>query len=136
MNLRATLTAAWALVTGLAGGWLVLSPWALGGQQAGQPWTSMTQGTVFTGLGLLILGVIGLVASAPPLVRRRRASGVIARAPQAAANGAGQDPSEPDLETTLVALARALTADLESSRPTNRVTATQPAAGRGEDDRP
>jgi len=80
----------------------------------------MTQGTVFTGLGLVILGVIGLVASAAHLVRGRRTTGVIARAPQAAADGAGQAASGPDLETTLVALARALTADLESSRPADR----------------
>jgi len=120
MNFRATLTSAGALVTGLAGGWLVLSPWALGGQQAGQAWTSMTQGTVLTGLGLVILGVIGLVASVAQLVRGRRAASVIAGAPQAATDGAGQAASGPDLETTLVALARALTADLESSGPADR----------------
>jgi len=73
MKLRATMTSAWALLTGLAGGWLILSPWALAEQPAGQAWAPATQTAVFTGLGLVVLAVIGLVAvtqACIPLLRR------------------------------------------------------------------
>src|SRR5438270_8810473 len=60
MTVRIILGASWALVVGLAGGWLMLSPWALAEQASGRDWTSVTQAQFFTGLGLVVLAVAGL----------------------------------------------------------------------------
>ena len=109
MRLRTTLTTAWALVTGLAGGWLILSPWAFAEQPSGEAWTSVTQAAVFTGLGLVALAVIGLVAVIVQVRGGLRAAGVIA--PRAALAPAA---SSPELEPALVALAQALAADLSA----------------------
>ena len=117
MKLRATMTSAWALLTGLAGGWLILSPWALAEQPTGQTWTAATQTAVFTGLGLVVLAVIGLVAVFVEVVSGLRPAGAPVHAPRAAVARAGRAAEAPEFETTLVALAQALVADLASSRP-------------------
>src|SRR5215472_15029581 len=120
MKLRATMTSAWALLTGLAGGWLILSPWAFAEQPTGQALTPATQSAVFTGLGLVVLAVIGLVAVFVVVVSGLRPAGGPVHAPRAAVARAGraaEAPEAPEFETTLVALAQALVADLASSRP-------------------
>ena len=117
MKLRATMTSAWALLTGLAGGWLILSPWAFAEQPTGQAWTPATQSAVFTGLGLVVLAVIGLVAVFVEVVSGLRPARAPVHAPRDAGARAGQATEAPEFETTLVALAQALVADLASSRP-------------------
>jgi len=117
MKLRATMTSAWALLTGLAGGWLILSPWSLAEQPAGQAWAPATQTAVFTGLGLVVLAVIGLVAVTVQVVSGLRPAGALAHAARAPVARAGQTAEAPEFETTLVALAQALVADLASSTP-------------------
>src|SRR5438094_119352 len=62
MTLRLIVGLGWSLAAGLAGGWLVLSPWALGEQGNGD-WTTVTRTEVPSGLGLLVLAVAG---PAPP----------------------------------------------------------------------
>ena len=57
MVVRIVLGSAWALIVGLAGGWLMLSPWALGQQPPGKGWTAATQADFFTGVGLVVLAV-------------------------------------------------------------------------------
>ena len=61
MTLRAVLALAWSLIIGLAGGWLILSPWAVGQQPSSGDWTAVTNAQVRTGVGLLVLAIIGLV---------------------------------------------------------------------------
>ena len=117
MKLRATMTSAWALLTGLAGGWLILSPWALAEQRTGQAWTAATQTAVFTGLGLVLLAVIGLVAVIVEVVSGLGPTRALVHAPRAAGARAAEAAETPEFETTLVALAQALVADLASSRP-------------------
>jgi hypothetical protein len=122
MVVRIVLGTAWALIVGLAGGWLMLSPWALGQQPSGKDWTSVTQTEFFTGLGLVVLAILGLGLVASQAISVLRESGVLgrsrARAPAREARRASDGASAPDpaeLETTLVGLAQALTRELESA---------------------
>jgi hypothetical protein len=128
MIIRTILGAGWALAVGLAGGWLMLSPWALGEQASGSDWTSVTQTQFFTGLGLVILAVAGLAFVAMQAVRGLRQAGVMAAPPRTAASpdaprgagAGGTEASSEEFESALVSLAQALTREL------------QPQAGRPE----
>ncbi|HKF76692.1 MAG TPA: hypothetical protein VKF59_11165 [Candidatus Dormibacteraeota bacterium] len=106
---------AWSLVTGLAGGWLMLSPWAFAEQQSGSSWTDVTQTAFFTGLGLVVLALLGLVVAVGQAVRLLRTAGMIATAPRAARTTAAANGS-PEFEGALVALAQALAADLAAEQ--------------------
>jgi len=132
MVVRIVLGTAWALVTGFAGGWLMLSPWALGQQPSGKDWTVVTQTEFFTGLGLVILAVVGLalVAAQSFAVLReagvtdRREATVSGRSVRAGADGTGaSNPAE--FENTLMGLAQALTRELQSQ------SGPAPAPGQG-----
>ena len=114
MTLRTVVSLSWSLIVGLVGGWLMLCPWALGGQAANGDWTSVTRAEFFTGLGLVALAAICLVvvaAQVVPVLTGGAAAGVRSRRDQAR-NGAAGESAE--LESTLVAVAKALTADLMS----------------------
>jgi hypothetical protein len=114
MTLRTVVSLSWSLIVGLVGGWLMLSPWALGGQASGGDWTSVTRAEFFTGLGLLALAAICLIVVATqvvPVLTGGQAGGVRSSRDQAR-NGAAGESAE--LESTLVAVAQALTADLMS----------------------
>jgi hypothetical protein len=123
MTVRVVVATSWALAVGLAGGWLMLSPWALGEQPSGKDWTSVTQTEFFTGLGLVVLALAGLVLLASQALRSLRQAGVLGGR-QASASGSRQrgsvaadgsgDISSPEFESALVALAQALTRDLQS----------------------
>ena len=122
MVVRILLGTAWVLIVGLAGGWLMLSPWALGQQPSGKDWTSATQTEFFTGLGLVVLAVLGLGLVASQAISVLRESGGLGRgqtrAPAREGRRASDGASAPDsaeLETTLVGLAQALTRELESA---------------------
>jgi hypothetical protein len=126
MTVRVVLGTSWALAVGLAGGWLMLSPWALGQQPSGKDWTSVTRTEFFTGLGLVVLALAGLVLVTSQAVRSLRQAGVLGGR-QAAAGGSRQrgagaadgsgDISSPEFESALVALAQALTRDLQAQAP-------------------
>lgn len=107
---------AWSLVTGLAGGWLMLSPWAFAEQQSGANWTEVTRTAFFTGLGLVILALLGLVVVMAQAVGLLRAAGVLAPASRASRPTAAAPNGSPDFEGALVALAQALAADLSSQQ--------------------
>lgn len=120
MVVRIVLGSAWALIVGLAGGWLMLSPWALSQQPSGKDWTSVTRADFFTGLGLVVLAVLGLVLVASQTIAVLRASEVLGRretrASSRGARRASDGASAPDsaeLESTLVGLAQALTRELQ-----------------------
>jgi hypothetical protein len=123
MTVRIVLGASWALAVGLAGGWLMLSPWALGEQASGRDWTSVTQAEFFTGLGLVVLAVAGLgLVAVQALQGLRRAAAIGRRSmpagsqPEArdGARARGTEASSEEFETALVGLAQALTRELES----------------------
>ena len=119
MTLRLILGLGWSLVAGLAGGWLVLAPWALG-EQGGGGWTTVTRNEVLTGLGLVVLALAGVVIVAAQTVRSLRDAGVLAPSRSAARSDAGVT-SSPEMERALIALAQALADDLDTQR--------EPAAG-------
>jgi hypothetical protein len=119
MTLRLIFGLGWSLVTGLAGGWLVLAPWALG-EQGGGDWTTVTRNELFTGVGLIVLAMSGVAVVAAQVVRALRDAGVLVPSGAAARSGAGVT-SSPEMERALIALAQALADDLETQH--------QPAAG-------
>ena len=123
MTLRAVLALAWSLVIGLAGGWLILSPWAVGQQPGSGDWTSVTTAQVRTGAALIVLAVIGLVLAILEGVSALRQAGVLAPrapAPQRAQAGFGAreqtESSNGELDRALISLATTLAADLDRSR--------------------
>jgi len=131
MTLRAVLALAWSFVMGLAGGWLILSPWAVGQQPGSGAWTPVTTAQVRTGAALLVLAVIGLVLAILEGVSVLRKAGVLAaRAPSPQRTGgrsvAREQPesSTEDLDRALISLATTLAADFDPSR---RPAAPEPA---------
>lgn len=113
MVLRVVVGVSWSLITGLAGGWLALSPWALGEQPSSGDWTNVTQTQFWTGAGLMALAVVCLVVVAVQLAGSVRAApagqyaGARNRSAAAGPGGAG-----PEMDAALIALANALVADL------------------------
>ena len=114
MTLRLIFGMGWSLVTGLAGGWLMLAPWVLG-EQGGGDWTTVTRNELFTGLGLIVLAVAGVVIVAAQTVRSLRDAGVMAPS-RAAARSNGGVTSSPEMERARIALAQALADDLDTQR--------------------
>jgi hypothetical protein len=115
VTLRAVVGAAWALVLGLAGGWLVLAPWAVGGQGGGG-WTTETRNEVLSGVGLVALALAALGILAAQAVSALREAGVLRQRP-AGAQGGAEPATSPEMEAALVELATALAADLRSQSP-------------------
>jgi len=123
MTLRAVLALAWSFVMGLAGGWLILSPWAVGQQPVSGDWTPVTTAQVRTGAALLVLAVIALVLAILEGVSVLREAGVLAaraRAPQRAEGRLGAreqaESSTEDLDRALISLATTLAADFDRNR--------------------
>lgn len=107
-----TMGAIGAVFAMLAGGWLMLAPFALGYQPDGADWADPTHADFWAGLGLLVLGVIVLLLSAVDLVGRLRAAGAIAskRPEPVAAEPAG--PPAPAADDELTSLLKPLIAAL------------------------
>jgi hypothetical protein len=127
MIVRPVAALVWALVSGLAGGWLVLSPWALGTQAAGGGWTDATRSVVATGAFLVLLAVIGLLVAIADVLRTFRTLGVVQPKPspaqtapqpqaQPAAAAAPAAPADVDMDNLLAALARVLADELSQQR--------------------
>jgi len=114
MTFRLIFGLGWSLVAGLAGGWLVLAPWALAAQGGGD-WTTATRNEVFSGLGLLALALAGIAIVAVQSIRSLRDAGVLAPTARSAASG-DTVTSSPEMEKALIALAQALAEDLDSQR--------------------
>ncbi|HEY7201697.1 MAG TPA: hypothetical protein VIC57_15855 [Candidatus Dormibacteraeota bacterium] len=114
MTFRLVFGLGWAIVAGLAGGWLVLAPWALGTQGAGD-WTTVTRNQVFSGAGLIALALAGIAIVALQSIRSLRDAGVLAPSPRSAARSDGVT-SSPEMEQALIALAQALAEDLDNQR--------------------
>jgi hypothetical protein len=114
MTLRLILGLGWSFVAGLAGGWLVLAPWALGVQGSGD-WTTVTRTEVATGAGLVVLAVAGIVIVAVQSLRTLREAGVLAPSRPTSRTTDGVTAS-PEMEKALIALAQALADDLDAQR--------------------
>src|SRR5207302_10588168 len=75
MAVRWTIGLLWALLIGLAGGWLVLTPWALGDQAPGARWSTVTDNEVGAGLGLILLAVVCVAVLGRQTVKMLRGPG-------------------------------------------------------------
>ena len=112
----------------LAGGWLILAPFALGYQPYGADWVSQTTNDFVVGIPVAVVALISFALFFFSLLGSLRAAGVIAARtrPQAVATPA-ETPSQAvaapvaasnqsDLDRTLATLAQALAADLNARR--------------------
>ncbi len=111
MTTRTIVGLSWSFISGLAGVWLLLSPWTLGEQHGGD-WTTVTRTQFGTGLGLAVLGGIGTIVVVAQVVGALRASGVLRHPTARAAASAASSRSTQEMEQVLVSLASALAADL------------------------
>jgi len=117
-----------SLVIFLAGGWLILAPFALGYQPYGADWVSQTTNDFVVGICLAAVALIAFVLFFASLLGSLRAAGVIAARPRPQAVAvpaqtlpqAGAVPAaasnQSDLDRTLATLAQALAADLNARR--------------------
>ena len=134
MTLRTMLGIGWSILVGLAGGWLVLTPWALNVQGDGD-WTDLTKGAFWTGLALLAICAIGLAVTIGMIMRTLAP----ARPPRQQLAAAGEDQAE--LDRALLQIASKLAADLnapangQTNGVANGSTRGQPAAQAADDER-
>jgi hypothetical protein len=120
-----------SLIILLAGGWLVLAPFALGYQAYGADWVSQTTNDFWVGIPVAVVALVSFVLFFAGLIGALRASGVLLaqprpqqqfatpvsapmQTPAAVVPAANTDQS--DLDRTLATLAAALAADLSSRR--------------------
>jgi hypothetical protein len=101
-----------AVVAMLVGGWLLLAPFALAYQPQDADWADPTHVDFWTGLGLLVLGAIVLIASTVDLVGRLRAAGAITSNRPAPATPEPAAPPAPAADDELAALLKPLIAAL------------------------
>jgi hypothetical protein len=125
-----------ALVVLLAGGWLMLAPFALGYQPDGAGWVDATHADFWTGLGIAVIALLAGLLLVADLRGRLRAAGLVAArkatpeaAPVLAAPPAAAAPGD-----ELVALLRPLVAALGrdndgAARPAERSNSTPTNAG-------
>ncbi|MEQ4720237.1 hypothetical protein [Nonomuraea sp. B19D2] len=112
-----TVAAALAVLAGL---WLMIAPFALGTQPENADWTNATRSEFFTGLGVVVVGLIGaicfvaaiyaeLVARGLVVVRQRRPE------PEPEPVPAAPQASSAELASLLAPLVEALREDLNNS---------------------
>jgi hypothetical protein len=116
-----------SLIVGLAGGWLILAPFALGYQPYGADWVSQTNNDVATGIPVAVVALVSFVLFFTSLLASlRTAEELAARTrPEVQAQAAFQPQtpvslapvtSQSDLDRTLSTLAAALATDLSARR--------------------
>ena len=115
MIVRQIVATAWALVLGLAGGWLMLTPWAVG-FQGGGGWTDATKSEFGTGAFLVLLAVAALWIVVVDVVAGFRALGIIRPRPKPEPQPEPARPatgsSDVDMDSLLGVLAKVLAAEL------------------------
>ncbi len=116
-----------SLLIGLAGGWLILAPFALGYQPYGADWVDQTINDFATGIPVAVVALLAFAFFFAALLGALRAAGVIVARPrpEVQAQAALQPqtpmslvpaPAQNDLDRTLSTLAAALAADLNARR--------------------
>jgi hypothetical protein len=116
-----------SLIIFLAGGWLILAPFALGYQPYGADWVSQTTNSFVTGICVAVVALLAFVLFFYSLLGSLRASGVLVATSRVVAQAPvtyqAQAPipqstaqSQSDLDKTLATLAAALAADLNARR--------------------
>ena len=112
-----------SLIIFLAGGWLVLAPFALGYQPYGASWDSQTTNDFATGIPVAVLALVSFAFFFVSLLGSLRAAGILVarQRPPVVTQVPASVPSVPatqqsDLDRTLSTLAAALAADLTARR--------------------
>ncbi|HYT34350.1 MAG TPA: hypothetical protein VEL69_04895 [Ktedonobacteraceae bacterium] len=112
-----------SLIILLAGGWLILAPFALGYQPYGADWVNQTTNSFVVGICVALVALLALALFFMSLLGSLRAAGVLAARAQATATYQAQatmpqapSQAQSDLDKTLATLAAALAADLSSRR--------------------
>lgn len=110
-----------SLIILLAGGWLILAPFALGYQPYGADWASQTTNDFVVGICVAAVALGACVLFFTSMLGSLRAAGILA-ARQRAQTQATAAPEQvaasyqSDLDRTLTTLAAALAADLSARR--------------------
>ena len=106
-----------ALLGALGGAWLMLAPFALAYQPSGADWTDPTYTDFWTGLPLLVISLIGLVAYALGLVGELRRREIIERRAEPQPAGVpttnAQGGSQGNMEQVLLPLLTAMLKDMQ-----------------------
>src|SRR5215470_17340424 len=84
-----------SLILFLAGGWLILAPFALGYQPYGADWASQTTNDFATGIPVAVVALIGFVLFFTSLLGALRAAGVIAARPRPVAQAQEMFQAQP-----------------------------------------
>ena len=114
-----------SLIIFLAGGWLILAPFALGYQPYGADWTTQTVNDFATGIPVAVVALASFALFFISLIGSLRAGGILVSRPQPQAPVEYQPhvtaplasvTSQSDLDKTLATLAAALAADLTARR--------------------
>ncbi len=114
-----------SLILFLAGGWLILAPFALGYQPYGADWVSQTTNSFVMGICIAVVALVAFVLFFSSLLGSLRVAGVItaptrvvaqATAPYQAPMPQASAQNQSDLDKTLATLAAALAADLTARR--------------------
>ena len=114
-----------SLIIFLAGGWLILAPFALGYQPYGADWVDQTTNDFATGIPVAVVALISFFLFLVSALGSLRAAGLLVSRPQAQVSGIASSrvPVTPepgvqqsDLDRTLSTLAAALAADLAARR--------------------
>jgi hypothetical protein len=112
-----------SLIIFLAGGWLVLAPFALGYQPYGASWDSQTTNDFATGIPVAVLALVSFAFFFVSLLGSLRAAGILVarQRPPVVTQVPASVQSVPatqqsDLDRTLSTLAAALAADLTARR--------------------
>ncbi|MGH3095768.1 MAG: hypothetical protein ACRDMV_07170 [Streptosporangiales bacterium] len=121
-RLAGAIAATVVLLTGL---WLVLAPFALGIQPSGKDWSDETMTDVWSGIGLGVVGLVGLVAFVLAIRQHLVDAGIVhtrVRPQHAPPAPAGPPPAEPasgssELRELLAPLIAALSDDMNRDRP-------------------
>jgi hypothetical protein len=117
-----------SLIIFLAGGWLILAPFALGYQSYGADWVSQTTNDFVVGICVAVVALISFALFFFSLLGSLRATGVIAARSQSRAVPAPVETSphvavatsnQSELDRTLTTLAQALAADINARRQTS-----------------
>ena len=104
----------------VAGGWLILAPFALGYQPYGANWVDQTTNNFVVGICVAAVALISFALFFVSLLGSLRAAGILVVQPRPRSQALAPTASQPlapatqqsDLDQTLATLAAALTADL------------------------
>jgi hypothetical protein len=111
-----------ALLGALGGAWLMLAPFALAYQPSGADWADPTYADFWTGLPLVVVSLIGLIAYVLGLVGELRRRGIIERRTEPQAQqiqavgmlaGNAQGDSQVNMEQVLLPLLTAMLKDMQ-----------------------